>query len=314
MPQRIDAFTHWLPESAYRSIIDRRPAGELSGIERPEQFWQVEPRLTVMDDYGVDAQVLTFTQHDWAALNPATALPILELAHDELRRLADKYPARFLPVATLPHLTEPYLQEFERVIDELEFGGVQLFTTYDGRPLDDPAFEPFFAMAAERNIALWLHPRGQLWYDWTGEYAAEKTFLWPFETTLAISRLVFGGIFERHPNLDVVTHHAGGTIPFLANRIAAYYGKEDRTDWVDLSRSVVSYFSSCHADTMTNGNVPALDLAHDFFDDGRLVFGSDYPFGPDRGRYYVRETIQAVEDMRTDTGDVFGANVQTLLG
>lgn len=317
MAERIDAFAHWLPETTYEAIAAERPDGSLASMPEPTHFWDIESRLADMDEFGIDKQVLTFTQHDLGALSPDDALPIVEEAHDELHRVAGEHPDRFVPVATLPFYTDEHVAEVERALTELDMAGVQVFTHVGGRLLDDEAVFPAYELAQAENAPVWIHPRTYPGSERTRRYTSHKMLGWPFETSLAMVRLVLSGVLDRFPELDVVTHHAGGMIPYFAERIQAYYRKDSNENWVDLEEPVTEYLRRFYADSMIHGDEHALDLAHEFFGDGRLLFASDYPFGPDRGRDYMRISVDGIERMSLGDDEraaVYGDNVAALLG
>lgn len=317
MVERIDAFAHWLPEAAFEMITDARPDGSLATMSAPTHFWDVERRLDLMDTFDIDKQVLTFTQHDLGSLSPDEALPIIQEAHDELHRVVEEYPDRFIPVATLPYYTEAHFEELERALTDLDMAGIQLFTHVGGRLLDDDAVLPAYELATAEEVPVWIHPRTYPGSERTIEYTSHKMLGWPFETSLTMVSLVLSGILDQYPDLDVVTHHTGGMIPFFARRVQAYYRKDSNENWVDLRDPVTAYLSRFHADTMNHGDPRGLDLAHEFFDDGRMVFASDYPFGPDKGREYIRLTIEGVDRMSVGDDEraaIYSDNVEDLLG
>ncbi len=186
------------------------------------------------------------------------------------------------------------MAELERAIDELGAWGVQIFTNVNGRPLDAAAFQPIFDRMAEYDLPIWLHPartagrrpitpaekfsRFELWW----------LFGWPYETCLAMSRLVLAGLFDRHPGIKIITHHMGGGVPFFDKRIEdgmAVLGRrtreEDCTGLLgSLRRPLIDYFRMFHADTALFGNANGLACGVEFFGGGNVVFASDAPFGP----------------------------------
>jgi aminocarboxymuconate-semialdehyde decarboxylase len=129
-----------------------------------------------------------------------------------------------------------------------------------------------------------------------------SVFGWPYETTAAMTRLVFSGILEKYPGLKVVTHHCGGMVPYYEQRIVQHYGQRDRTGSVpfikELPKSPLEYYKLFYADTAIHGNTPALMLAYHFFGADHMVLGADMPLGD----YYFgfrsyRQTINAIEAM-----------------
>ena len=118
-------------------------------------------------------------------------------------------------------LTEPEhaVAEISRALDKDGLTGVALPTSAAGRPLDDPAFEPLFAECARRGVIVFMHPTTGVERPAFGQYTMLQLVGWPSETGLCVARLIFAGIFERHPGLKLVLAHGGGTLAMLAGRL-----------------------------------------------------------------------------------------------
>lgn len=296
----IDAFAHVLPEAFLDRMADVHPSDELDAMRDP-RFWDVERRLADMDDAGIDRQVLTLARASlWRGLDPDSALSLVREANDAVAAYAEQS-ERFVPVATLPYLTGPYLDEFERCVDDLGMAGVQIFSNVEGRPLSAEDHEEFFALASGRDAPLWLHPQLHEWYDWGETHMLHKILGWPFDTAMALGRLACDGVLERH-DLDVVAHHAGGMLPHFDERFATMYeGVLDSPEVfpyeaADLPREPLSYLREIHGDTVLNGSVHATECAREFYG-ANTLFATDYPFGPDGGRRFPQVTVDAVEEM-----------------
>jgi len=131
-------------------------------------------------------------------------------------------------------------------------------------------------------------------------------FGWPYETTICMARLVFSGLFDRHPDLKIITHHMGAMLPYFEGR--AGYGLDQlgsRTDDPDdggalkrLKRRPLDYFKMFYGDTAVFGAHPAMECGLAFFGADRVLFGTDMPFDPEKGPGFIRETIAAMERMR----------------
>ena len=325
MPEIIDAYTHVLTEDFFEALTDEFGFQGLSG--RPDFLMDVEGRIDDMREYGVDRQVITLALPTmFRGMDPELALEITRFANDEIRRLADEYPDEFIPVATLPRPDGPFLEEFDRCVEDLDMAGVQIFSNVEGRPIDDDEFWPLYERAESTDTPLWMHPQLWDWYDWASEYMEHRLFGWPFDTTLALSRLVFGGVMEEYPDLKLVSHHGGGMVPYYGERIAMFY--EQRQAYpqnyqgfhehaAELSRPPAEYFEDFYADTGVSGSVPALECAESFFGSENVVFGTDYPFSPERGRRTVEVTIDAVEAMDVDDATreaIYAGNLHDLVG
>jgi len=324
MADRIDAFSHVLPSSVVDRLAAVHPTEELRTFGASRQLTSVEKRIDDMDRDGVDRQVINLAApHLWHGVDPEAAIDVVRFANDEIRRIADDHPDRFVPVGTLPFLTGEYVDEYDRCIDDLDMAGVQVFSNVDGRPLDDPDFRPFFERVDRSGRPLWLHPQLIESYDWIDDYVDHKMLGWPFDTTLAVSRLLFGGVLDDCPDLRVVTHHAGGMLPMVAERIVSFAQtrREDEMyveDAGGLEEPIEAYFERFYGDTAVSARTSthALRCALDFFGPERTLFGADYPFGPDEGRFWLERTVDLLERMNLPASTrekVFGGNVARLL-
>jgi aminocarboxymuconate-semialdehyde decarboxylase len=209
--------------------------------------------------------------------------------------------------------------------------GVQIYTNVNGHPLDESRFDPFWARMAELDKTIWVHPsRSAAWPDYRTEersrYEIWWTFGWPYETSVFMSRVVFSGVFERHPDLKILTHHAGAMIPFFAGRVGPGWDQlgartpPDRREEVEgpeLSKRPIDYFRMFYADTAAFGAASALRCALDFFGIERMLFASDSPFDPEKGPGYIRATIENIESLGLSDADrerLYEGNARTVLG
>jgi len=117
---------------------------------------------------------------------------------------------------------------------------------------------------------------------------------------MAVCRLVYSGVFDRYPNLKIVTHHCGGLIPYLAGRFdwaddfnEMTAGQRD----IDLKEKGLAYFKRIYYDTAVNGNTAALNCAREVMGLDQMLFGTDVPFDNQFGRRLIRQTIESVERM-----------------
>ena len=315
---RIDAYTHFLPPDFYETIATEHGITPFGGAV--EFLMDVEARFEVMARHDVDRQVVTLALPPiWRALDHETALTLTRQANDELRELADDHDA-FIPVGTVPAGGEAFADEARRCLEDLDMAGIQLFSNIGGEPVDTAAMHPVYEAIAAADAPVWLHPQDHDWYPWISDYLDDRVFAWPFDTTLALSRLVFGGIMDAY-DLTVVSHHAGGMLPFYGGRLAAFFEARAEAglgdvDWDAYERPIDGSFRSFLADTAVGGSVGSLELAIDYFDDGNVVFGSDYPFGADAGERDLRrnvETIEAADLTDAQRAGIYAGNVEAIL-
>jgi len=204
-----------------------------------------------------------------------------------------------------------------------------IYTNVAGLPLDAPQFQPLFDEAARRDVPIWLHPaRGASMADYASEDTSSFEIWWalgwPYETSAAMARLVFSGLFDRHPNITIITHHLGGIVPYLEGRVG--YGwdqlgaRTSKVDYTALVRSMkkrpVDYFRQFHADTAMFGARAATRCGIEFFGASQVLFASDMPFDPTPG-LYMRETIKVIESLELSSEDreqIYYGNARRLLG
>src|SRR5207302_7390661 len=137
--------------------------------------------------------------------------------------------------------------------------GVQVFTNVDGRALDGEEFRFLFQVMSENDLPIWLHPaRGANFPDYLTEdrslYEIWWTFGWPYETSVAMARLVFSGVFDKFPELKIITHHMGGMIPYFEGRVGHGWDqlgtRTSDVDYVALRQSMkrrpIDYFRNFH--------------------------------------------------------------------
>jgi len=327
---KIDVFPHIIPVKymdAVAKALNRPPRTQ--GRDQMPCLWDLDLRFRIMDKYEGLMQVLTLgmtagmPEH---ADDTQKSVDLARLANDEMAELVMKYPDRFAAaVASIPlNDMDAALKETDRAIKDLKFRGVQILTPIQDKPLDSPEFLPLYEKMAGYNLPIWIHPaRSEEYPDYRTEnksaYRIASTFGWPYETTAAMTRLVFSGILEKHPDLKFITHHAGGMVPFYANRIAQFQDTDEMRrrgkHKEKLSRAPLDYFRRFYADTAINGNTQALMLAYSFFGD-HLLFGTDMPYDNAHGDRDIRETIWAIEEMGISEGEkkkIFGDSVRSLL-
>jgi len=263
-----------------------------------------------MDLYHNVVQVLTVgpvpSLEDFA--DPKVAAELAEMANDEMAELLEKHRHRFVAaIALLPmNNFDAAIKETDRAIMDLGFKGIYIHSNINGKPLDNPEFFPLFEKMAQYNLPIYIHPwRSDEHPEYPTEdeskYAIASTFGWPYETTAAMSRIVFSGILEKFPGLKIVTHHCGGMVPYYAQRIVQHYGEKERRGepyMRKLPKTPLEYYKKFYADTAIHGNTPALMLACDFFGAERIVLGADFPLGDYYfGQRSYRQTIDAIKAM-----------------
>jgi len=309
---KIDVFNHVLPAAyleAIRAKADRPLPFDFQGKRFPA-LTDMETRFRMMDAAPDLRQILSLANPGLDGLfEPKDAIPLYRAGNDALAEMVRKHPDRFAGAVAGVPMGDPdaAVAEIDRGVKELGLCGIQLYTDVAGRPLDEPEFAPVFDRMAELDLPILLHPaRGPGFADYPTEKASKhelwRVFGWLYDTAAAVSRLVFSGLFDRHPRIAIVTHHLGGIIPYADGRIeegfskvveqAAASGKP-----LSLQRHPHEYFRMLYGDTITVGSVPALECGLAFFGADRVLFATDMPFDVEGGAKYLREALRTMEEI-----------------
>lgn len=322
---RIDAFAHGLPPRFREAVLDAAgEIGDLVNWAKLNRLFDVDERLALMDQLGIDVQIITTPSPPLEVLfEPQVACRLAELANREMASLVSRYPTRLRGVATIP-LVDPEwaISETRHSVTELGLLGPLVYTHVKGRSLDQPEFEPFWDDVESLGAPVWIHPdRPETAADYADEevsrYGLFLVLGWPYETSVAMARLVLSGVISRHPNLDIIVHHGGGMIPFFHRRIEVNYQAGQRrvqapTDGtIDIGRDLRRFY----VDTVLQGATSALSTSIDFFGSDHVLFATDMPFGPGDGLQFAKSSMESVEGLPESQREVIlGENAIKLFG
>jgi len=183
----------------------------------------------------------------------------------------------------VPALEQPELavDELRRAVETHGFVGVALSSGAGRRVLDDPAFEPLFAAIEALDLMIFMHSTSSPLSLTQTEFTLRTLVGWPAETTVAVARLVFAGVLERHPRLKLVLSHGGGTIANLIGRIdlgwSAPRYEANPACRAHISKPPSAYIRQLYFDTVV-AHPTVLDFVIDLFGADRVLFGSDFPY------------------------------------
>ena len=184
---------------------------------------------------------------------------------------------------------------------------------------------PLYEMMAGFDLPIWIHPmrRSSVPDFQTEDQSYNQIFSifgWPYDTTAAMTRLIFAGIFEKFPNIKIITHHCGAMVPYFAERIVVHFNNGLERLGVEhfpgLTKHPIDYYRMFYADTALNGNTSALMCAYDFFGEDHLIFGTDMPYDVENGDFTIRKTIEAIEVMGIPDSSkkkIYEGNARTLM-
>jgi aminocarboxymuconate-semialdehyde decarboxylase len=333
--KKIDIYNHVMPQRYLDMVkLHSKDPGIVKRMTSIRMLWDIEARVEMLKQWPEVQQVLTLSLPAPEAVgNPDLSPMLARIANDDMAAMVAKWPQRFPAfVASLPMNNVPAaLEEMDRAITGLGARGIQLTTNINGRPLDDPEFLPVFEQATRKHgVPIWMHParpatRPDYPVEEKSKYEIWQVLGWPYETSVAMARIVFSGLFEKLPDMRIVTHHCGAMIPYFSGRADTLWAQlgsrstdENYEDVLSrMAKKPIEYFKMFFADTVLGGSASALRCGLDFFGADKIVFASDCPFDPEGGPMFIREGIRSIESLQLSEEDkhkIYLANALKLLG
>ena len=288
---KLDLHTHYYPPSFF-DLIRRTPGDFSFGTDptgrtiirhRGARFFGVtapmtDPvqRLADMDRVGIDVEVLSVSTPNVFFAEGAGQVEVARAVNDAYAELIAQHPKRFKGFASIPmDAPDAALRELDRALGELKLSGVVLLSNIRGRALTDASYRPFFEEANRRRLCIFLHPMIPVASEVFNEYVLGPLVGFPFDTSLAVARMCFRGIFRDFPNIRWVIGHLGGSIPYLMERLDnGYRDFAECREHIDALPS--TYLKQLHYDTVSFSG-PALRMVREMVGVDHMVMGSDYP-------------------------------------
>jgi aminocarboxymuconate-semialdehyde decarboxylase len=268
-------------------------------------------RRAAMDAAGVDVHVISpvqFMYHYW--LDPRPAADLARVVNDGIAAMVASEPRRFAAMGTLP------LQDAAAAVAELHrvhglgFRAVEIGTHVGGAPLDAPALDPVYRAAEALGIAVFVHPYAPLGRDRIARYYLRNLLGNPFETAVAFSHLVFGGVVERFPRLRLCFAHGGGALPAVVGRLDRGHALEPACRERG-ARAPGEHLRRCWYDTITH-DIAALEALVARVGPSQVLLGSDFPF--DIGDPDPVGTVAKLSLDEPSRAAILGGNAARLLG
>ena len=310
---RIDAHTHFAPPKFLEFVekAEGRPFPLTPLYKSLPALTEIQPRIDLLDHNQIDLHVLVpvpwIEAFHKVYSDPALANQAARLMNDELAAVVATHPTRLRGVAILPVVDpDAMVAELHRAVTQLGFVGAYVAVGPTTKPMDHPDYELLYKALVELDVTLWLHPsRPPFITDYTDEKLSQfyewQLVGWPYDTTTAMFRIVFSGVFDRYPTIRIVTHHHGAFIPLLAPRLDNNWAVLERVGLpmpTKISKPYIEHFRKFYCDTAASGFAPkALELAADFFGPERVLFGSDAPFDIQDGQIFISETLRSIDAM-----------------
>ncbi|MFD1442117.1 amidohydrolase family protein [Lacticaseibacillus hegangensis] len=244
-------------------------------------------RLEIMDRYDIDMQVLSYGNAQPQNLAPKDAVPLSQLANDELAKAIQVAPTRYAGLAVLP-VGDPQAaaQELHRAVEQLGLKGVLLKGNYAGKFFDDPFFFPIFQAAADLNVPVYFHPsfvppvitqhyfESDHWSEVVSGIFGSAGYGWHMDVGIQVMRMILSGIFDKLPNLKLVSGHWGELVPMFLERL---------DDELDQYAGLKRHFSAYYRDNVyvTPSGIlsqPQLNFLLEEVGAEHILYSIDYPY------------------------------------
>lgn len=251
-----------------------RVRGRTQKVER--RMVDVAMRVAEMDRAGVAVHALSLTSPmvDWASEKLAEALSVAY--NDAVAEAHGTFPARLVGLAALPwRYPTLAVKVIERVAKSVGIRGAYAPTRVEDRDLDDEAFYPVFERIEALGWTLFLHPYTVVEPKRLAPFYLTNLLGNPFESAIAGAKLIYGGVMDRFPKLEVCLPHGGGALPYLIGRLD--HGKRVRPELAHFEREASAYLGRFYFDTVTH-SAKALSYLIDLVGADRVMLGSDYCF------------------------------------
>jgi aminocarboxymuconate-semialdehyde decarboxylase len=290
----VDVHSHLYPRSYIERLKSRAHPPQIVGEQGAERFvifpgergrlmgrdhWDVDEKLGFMDREGISQSVVSLG-NPW--LDPVDGLESVDIAralNDEFAHLENQTSGRVVGMGVLPnHTVEAAVAALAEIASTPTLHGVITGRRICGLRLDDNALDPVWQTLSEAELPLFVHPHYTVGADELGGFghALPVAVGFPLETTIALTRLVFGGVLERFPRLRILVAHGGGTLPYLVGRLNAGWRSDDEL-YDRLPNPPLQQLQRLYLDTVLYHPI-AVRAAADLVGPSQLVFGSDHPF------------------------------------
>lgn len=275
-------------------------------------FDSEEKRLAKMDELGIDLQVLSSTLPPQSYGDKAD-LHLAQMTNDFNASLCKKYPSRFKAFANVPFYNPSNaITELHRAVNDLGFIGIATGTFISRIELTSPEYLPFWTEVNRMKLPIHIHPSLPFGLELLRKYKLTAFLGFLFETTTTATKMVFDGIFEKFPDIDLVLSHFGATIPFIFNRLDdGFKGFPDIRE--NITKLPSDYFKRFYYDTATSFTSATFACVYDFVGPEKIIFGTDDPYA--RNRLIETKIRQLGELGLSDEamGNIYSENAKKVL-
>ena len=272
-------------------------------------YHDLEVRLKAMDARSVTVHALSLMPPMVYWADGALGVRLARIVNNAMAEASRAHPDRFVFLATLPMQDpEAAIKEVDRAVTELGCRGIYLGTNVRGKELTDPSFVPVFERIHELKMPIFLHPLNVIGAQRLTNYYLHNLLGNPFDTAVAAANIIFSGLLDRFPKLEICLPHAGGAFPYLVGRLN--HGWKVRQECKTLKKPPSSYLRRFTYDTISHAS-ESLDYLVNLVGADRVMMGSDYCF--DMGYDRPVKVVTALKLNRADQTKILSGNAARLL-
>ena len=266
---KLDIFNHVLPPKFIERLADFVPKKAIERFKRITNLHGIDARTRTLDEFDDFQQILSMSSPTFGEIaSPDDTPELARLANDGMAEMCKAHPDRYVGfISSLPmNNPDAAVKEIDRTVSEHNATGIQIYSNVSDKALSSPEFFPVFERMSQFDLPVWLHPARRLTH---ADYLSEDKSLydiwwglgWAYETSVAMTRIVFSGMFDKLPDLKIIAHHWGTYIPHAEGRFSPLWERRP-TQWDDeqegrltdkLKKSMSDYFKMFYADTAMFG-------------------------------------------------------------
>jgi 6-methylsalicylate decarboxylase len=272
----LDVHAHLIPQD-YLMSMSSAGISDVGGFPMPD--WSVRTALEMMDEHGIAASLLSISAPGIDFVSGEASQLLARSVNEEQAAIVQRHPTRFgaLAVLPLPDI-EAALVELNHALGPLALDGVVLFSNIQGIYLGDPRFAPLFDELERRRATVLVHPTPPSGFDPTILGYPAPSVEYMFDSTRMVMSLIGSGTLRRCPHVRIIVPHGGGTVPYLAIRIARHIARFSGTEPLISSEDVLAALATLYYDLTSATHSTALDGLLRITTPDHLMFGSDFPF------------------------------------
>tara|TARA_Y100001935_G_scaffold64858_1_gene54486 strand:+ start:1066 stop:2079 length:1014 start_codon:yes stop_codon:yes gene_type:complete len=293
---KIDIHTHIIPNNlpdfskkfGYEGFVklEKRSETESDMMLFNENFrtiqcncWDPKVRTKDMKNTSIDVQVISpipIMFSYWA--EPDDALIQSQMINDFIADVCTKYPTKFIGLGTIPMQSSKHaIKELERCKNDLGLNGIEIGSNVNDHNLNEEQFHDIFEACEDLSLSLFIHPWQMMGMSKMKQYWLPWLVGMPAETTRAICSMIFGGVFDKFPELRVAFAHGGGSFPYTLGRIEQGFIQRPDLCAVENSNNPISYLNKFYVDSIVHSE-DSLNYLIKTMGVKQIALGTDYPF------------------------------------